>query len=72
MRLTNSKAIKELLGLDDQRVYVVAREPERFGLPRQAIVRIGRQVRWNVDLVEEWIANGGTATNGNDQRGIAA
>lgn len=43
-----------------QRAWEIAREPEKVGLPKEAIVRIGKNIRFRLDLIEKWIAGGGT------------
>lgn len=65
MRVVNTDTVKELLGVNDQRAWAIGREPQRFGLPREAVIRIGRAMRWNLDLVEEWLARGGSAVVSN-------
>ncbi len=61
MRVVKTDTVREILGVNEQRAWTIGREPERFGLPRAAVIRIGRAMRWNLDLVEEWLARGGSA-----------
>lgn len=45
MRVVDSRRLQDILDLNEQRVWVLGREPQRFGLPLEAVIRIGRQVR---------------------------
>ena len=60
MRLVKTDEIQKLFHCDYQRAWAISREPERFGLPREVIVRVGRSVFWNLDLVEEFLRRGGS------------
>ncbi len=67
MRLVDTIKFRELVDVGDQRAWSIAREPQRFGLPSEAIVRVGRSIRWNLDLVEQWIARGGSSAKGSER-----
>ena len=73
MELINADELCSMLGLPNEerredgplpsglpRAYRKASEPSKFDLPENAVVRVGRQVRFRRDLIEEWICNGGT------------
>jgi excisionase family DNA binding protein len=56
MRLLTAKQASDVLQVPLPRVYELARGV----LPPGVVVRIGRQVRFNGDALQKWIANGGT------------
>lgn len=72
MRLATTDDIQKLFLCDKQRAWAISRAPERFGLPREAVVRIGRSVRWNLDIVEEFLRSGGSAAKHEREVGQAA
>lgn len=62
MRFLNANEIAELLDVSVARVYVLARSEI---LP---CVRLGRQIRFSEQALEQWIANGGQALPGGWRR----
>lgn len=56
MRLLTAKQASDVLQVALPRVYELAREV----LPPGVVVRIGRQVRFDEDALNSWIASGGT------------
>lgn len=59
MRLLTAKQAADVLQVPLPRVYELARGV----LPAGVVVRIGRQVRFNGDALQKWIASGGTLLN---------
>lgn len=59
MRLLKVADVAERLGISESAVYEAARQ-NRIG----GVVRIGRRLRFDRDLVEAWIARGGEALPG--------
>jgi excisionase family DNA binding protein len=59
MRLLTAKQTAELLQVTLPRVYELARAV----LPAGVVVRIGRQVRFDEDALNAWLASGGTLIN---------
>jgi excisionase family DNA binding protein len=59
MRLLTAKQAANVLQVPLPRVYELAREV----LPPGVVVRIGRQVRFDDEALNKWIAGGGTLLN---------
>jgi excisionase family DNA binding protein len=56
-RLAKADKVAQILNVDKHRVYELAREI----LPAGVVVRLGRQVRFDEEALNDWIARGGTA-----------
>ena len=57
MRVVSAKDVARALVISEARVYEIARK--RL-LPEACIIRIGRQIRFNLDEVELWARSGGS------------
>jgi predicted DNA-binding transcriptional regulator AlpA len=57
MRLITAEQTSEILGVNLQRTYELARRPDVF--PQGIVVRLGRQIRFNEDALRDWIRRGG-------------
>lgn len=55
--LIQAEDVAKVLNVPKERVYVLAR---RGQIP---VVRVGRQIRFDPDRIEEWLAGGGTRGN---------
>ncbi|MDQ3258277.1 MAG: helix-turn-helix domain-containing protein [Acidobacteriota bacterium] len=55
-QLARVEKAAEVLNVDKQRMYELARGT----LPSGVVIRIGRQVRFDLDALQQWIASGGT------------
>lgn len=55
-RLAKVEQVTQILNVDKHRVYELARDV----MPSGVVVRLGRQVRFDVDALNTWIRNGGT------------
>lgn len=61
--LARVSALAERLGVSEQRAYELARENLVGG-----VVRVGRQIRIDLDQLENWIASGGQQLAGGWKR----
>jgi len=55
--LIRAHLVKDLLDLPLQRVYAMARKGD---FPPGVMVRFGKTLRWNEELLTEWIKAGGS------------
>jgi excisionase family DNA binding protein len=62
-KLLSAAEVAEILGISQPRVYEIAREGLCAG-----VVRIGRQVRFHPEKLDDWVEAGGTALGGGWRR----
>jgi predicted DNA-binding transcriptional regulator AlpA len=65
MRLRKADAVAEMFGVKQARIYDAARQ----GIfPAGVVVRLGRQIRFDVGRIEEWARDGGQPLAGGWRR----
>ncbi len=55
-QLARAEEVAQILNVDKYRVYELARTT----LPAGVVIRLNRQVRFDLDALQQWMASGGT------------